>query len=94
MPARLARHDRLSPQTSIVTAFRISRSAGPDVPRSAFSFITVWKTATKDSASSHFVKSSSFGGPFDLAVGDLNRDGKPDIAVANADSNAVTLLFG
>ena len=34
------------------------------------------------------------GGPFDLAVGDLNRDGKPDIAVANADSNAVTLLFG
>jgi len=34
------------------------------------------------------------GGPFDLAVGDLNRDGKNDIAVANADSNAVTLLFG
>jgi hypothetical protein len=34
------------------------------------------------------------GGPFDLVVGDLNRDGRPDIAVANADSNAVTLLFG
>ena len=34
------------------------------------------------------------GGPFDLAVGDLDRDGFPDIAVANADANAVTLLFG
>jgi FG-GAP-like repeat len=34
------------------------------------------------------------GGPFDIAVGDLNRDGWPDVAVANADANAVNLLFG
>ena len=34
------------------------------------------------------------GGPYDLAVGDLNRDGWPDIAVANADLDAVTLLLG
>jgi hypothetical protein len=33
------------------------------------------------------------GGPFDMAVGDLNRDGLIDIAVANADANDVTLLF-
>jgi hypothetical protein len=33
------------------------------------------------------------GGPFELAVGDLNRDGLPDIAVANADLNAVTILL-
>jgi hypothetical protein len=33
------------------------------------------------------------GGPFDIAIGDLNRDGRLDIAVANADSDSVTLLF-
>jgi hypothetical protein len=33
------------------------------------------------------------GGPFDLALADLNRDGWIDIAVANADANAITLLF-
>src|SRR5205085_10060297 len=33
------------------------------------------------------------GGPFELAAADLNRDGLIDIAVANADSNALTLLF-
>jgi hypothetical protein len=34
------------------------------------------------------------GGPFELAAGDLNRDGFTDIAIANADLNTVTLLFG
>jgi hypothetical protein len=33
------------------------------------------------------------GGPFDIAIGDLNRDGRLDIAVANADAESVTLLF-
>ena len=33
------------------------------------------------------------GGPFDVAVGDLNRDGRLDIAVANADSDTIDLLF-
>jgi hypothetical protein len=33
------------------------------------------------------------GGPFEIALGDLNRDGRIDIAVANADSHAITLLF-
>lgn len=33
------------------------------------------------------------GGPFDLEAGDLNRDGRIDIAVANADLNAVTILL-
>ncbi len=34
------------------------------------------------------------GGPFDIAAGDLNRDGIPDLAIANADLNAVTVLIG
>jgi len=33
------------------------------------------------------------GGPFEIALGDLNRDGSIDIAVANADANTITLLF-
>ena len=33
------------------------------------------------------------GGPFELAAADLNRDGWPDIALANADLNAVTILL-
>ena len=33
------------------------------------------------------------GGPFELAAADINRDGLIDIAVANADSNALTILL-
>ena len=33
------------------------------------------------------------GGPFDMASGDLNRDGWPDLAIANADLEGVTLLL-
>ena len=33
------------------------------------------------------------GGPFELAAADLNKDGLIDIAVANADADAITILF-
>ena len=33
-------------------------------------------------------------GPYSAAVGDLNRDGRPDIAVANLYSNTVSMLLG
>ena len=33
-------------------------------------------------------------GPFDLATGDFNRDGSPDLAVANADGNSISVLLG
>ncbi|WP_434722670.1 FG-GAP-like repeat-containing protein [Mesorhizobium sp. RIZ17] len=32
--------------------------------------------------------------PWSIAVGDLNGDGKVDLAVANADSNSVSILYG
>src|SRR3954468_23035095 len=32
--------------------------------------------------------------PNSVAVGDFNRDGKPDLATANEDSNNVTILLG
>ena len=34
------------------------------------------------------------GGPFDVVTGDLNKDGRADIAVANADANLVNVIFG
>jgi hypothetical protein len=33
-------------------------------------------------------------GAFELIAADLNRDGRPDLAVANADANTVTILLG
>jgi hypothetical protein len=33
------------------------------------------------------------GGPSSLAIGDLNADGRPDLAVANYDSNSVSVLL-
>jgi hypothetical protein len=33
-------------------------------------------------------------GPFDIATGDFDRDGVPDLAVANADNNTITVLIG
>jgi hypothetical protein len=32
-------------------------------------------------------------GPIDLAIGDFNGDGKPDIVVANSQSNDITVLL-
>jgi hypothetical protein len=34
------------------------------------------------------------GGPFDMATGDLNRDGIPDLVIANADANTADALLG
>jgi hypothetical protein len=33
-------------------------------------------------------------GPSSVAIGDVNGDGKPDLAVANASSNTISVLLG
>ncbi len=53
-----------------------------------FSFVSTgaWPTGSPVSA--------GFGGPYDLAIGDWNRDGVPDIAVSNPTNSTVGVLFG
>jgi len=39
-------------------------------------------------------ESATGGGPYALAVGDIDGDGKADLVVSNADSNSVSVLLG
>ena len=58
----------------------------------AFIVITLNRTRTGEGFE-RFRSITVGGGLFDMAAGDLNRDGWPDLAIANADGHAVTLLI-
>jgi len=62
-----------------------------------------WRTATParfvllGSGDGTFGAKSDYGAgsfPYSLAIGDLNGDGKPDLAVANAGDTTVSVLLG
>ena len=48
------------------------------------------QTVSLNSATNYAVGAS----PFSVAIGDLNGDGKPDLAAANSSSNTVSILLG
>ncbi|HET9326610.1 MAG TPA: VCBS repeat-containing protein, partial [Candidatus Eisenbacteria bacterium] len=51
-------------------------------------------TATEGALFAPPVSYSTGNGPFSVAIADLNADGKPDLAVANSYSGAVSVLLG
>src|SRR5262249_51858933 len=59
--------------------------------------LSVLLNSANHNATGSFQNAANFNtgaGPFSVAIGDLNGDGKPDLALANADSGSVSVLLG
>jgi|SRR5882762_2024645 len=88
--------------SSLVSAVRCSRRIhrvalrmGLLIPVCASLIMASAESSTGGSTLSTGVFSFEAGSaPFSVAIGDLNGDGKPDMAVANYSSRAVSVLLG
>lgn len=81
------------PAGDYMVTMRAFDSSGASVIRTFTLFVTT--PATCNPAS--FATAVNFGGgngPYALAVGDFNGDGKQDLAVTNVSSNSVSILLG
>lgn len=83
-----------SPAGTGTVSGRATTANGPSADTAADDFTYTAAPATACSnfaASTHFAAGAS---PFSVDVGDFDRDGKSDLAVANQDSNDVSILLG
>lgn len=88
LTANILATDIAKPGTASVTVLNPTPGGGSSNP--AFFTVTVATSAMAVAASSYVAGSS----PASVAVGDFNRDGKPDLAVANLGNNDVSILLG
>ena len=81
---------------SVATA-DFNRDGRPDLALCGIGRKSVTVLLNGDAGTSSFTLASEIvvgSGAFELAAGDLNRDGKPNLVVANADADAVDILIG
>lgn len=88
LTASISATDIAKPGTASVTV--LNPIPGGGTSNAAFFTVTVATSAMALAAPSYVAGSS----PASVAVGDFNRDGKPDLAVANLGNNDVSILLG
>jgi len=67
------------------------------LPIALFAFVVFVCALPSEAACPDFASAVHYGvetAPTSVAAGDFNRDGRPDLAVANYDSNAISILLG